>query len=78
MAGPTVPSVRITNIFVEGHVAPDTGQFDIVVTGPTGGPFNVAPGMSRVFPITPAITAIAAGTTNSGGTVQPATPADIG
>lgn len=75
MAGPTVPSVRITNVFVQG-LAPGSPQLDIVVTGPAGGPFNVAPGMSRVFPITPAITAIAAGTGNSGG--LPTTPVDIG
>jgi hypothetical protein len=75
MAGPSVPSVRITNVFVQG-LAPGSPQNDILVTGPAGGPYTVGPGMSRVFPITPAITAIAAAATNSGGLAT--TPVDIG
>lgn len=77
MAGPGVPSVRITNVLVQPaqqvHGEPDL-NLDIVVTTP-GGPVNIAPGMSHVFPLAD-VTSMAAGTVNSGGTAR--VPVDIG
>jgi hypothetical protein len=69
MAGPVAASVRITNIYVQG--GPNT---DIQVT--QGSAFKIAPGQSRVFAVSPAITAIAAVAGNSGG--SPAQQVDIG